>query len=217
MIESTVDCPLIKRADAFAEEAHRDQLRKTGEPYITHPRRVAGLVREYVSPEVPYFEELQAAALLHDVVEDCGVRLEEIEEEFGQEVQTIVALVTNLTFNEKLPRHLRTVVKHVLMEKRRQECSLGKYATTLKALDRIHNLICCRTSELLDFAALQLLESEHLFKVVENSILTGPLKLSFDQILVRFRVEIDLTHRYLISTFQEQYPDGVKLAAKKSN
>ncbi len=76
--------------DAFlyAHEAHRDQLRKkTNRPYISHLMGVASLVLQYGGDE-----EQAMAALLHDVVEDCGgaPRLKEIREKFGERVARIV-------------------------------------------------------------------------------------------------------------------------------
>ncbi|QQR40394.1 HD domain-containing protein [Devosia rhizoryzae] len=86
---------LEQRARAFATAAHGsiDQQRKyTGEPYIVHPLAVAEIVRT-----VAHSEEMIAAALLHDVVEDTPVTIEEIEAEFGPEVAELVGWLTDVS------------------------------------------------------------------------------------------------------------------------
>ena len=76
----------------FAAHAHASQTRKyTGEPYITHPMEVAKTVASVPN----HTDEMICAALLHDVVEDCGVTLEEIKQEFGAEVEDLVFWLTD--------------------------------------------------------------------------------------------------------------------------
>lgn len=66
------------RAARFARDAHKGQSRKyTGRPYIVHPMNVAVLVKNHYTG--PHYDEAIAAAWLHDVVEDCGVKLRTIE------------------------------------------------------------------------------------------------------------------------------------------
>jgi len=82
----------IIAAARYAELKHRGQLRKyTGEPYILHPARVAGIVSF-----LPCSTEVMVqAAWLHDVVEDCGVDIQEIYDHFGVNVAAIVDDLTN--------------------------------------------------------------------------------------------------------------------------
>ncbi len=80
---------LIERAHAVAEQAHEGQLRKSGEPYITHPIAVAEIIAGLGLPDT-----VIVAALLHDVVEDTNFPLEEIAAEFGDEVASFVDGVT---------------------------------------------------------------------------------------------------------------------------
>lgn len=80
---------LIEHVEAFAAAAHEGQTDKAGQPYITHPRRVAAAVAA-----AGLDEEAVAAAWLHDVVEDCDVTLDEIEAEFGPQVAHLVGLLT---------------------------------------------------------------------------------------------------------------------------
>jgi (p)ppGpp synthase/HD superfamily hydrolase len=80
---------LVRRAYAFAEAAHRGQRRKDDRAFIAHPVHVARLLAAR-----GYDEEVVAAALLHDVVEDTAVTLDEIRERFGARVAQLVACVT---------------------------------------------------------------------------------------------------------------------------
>jgi guanosine-3',5'-bis(diphosphate) 3'-pyrophosphohydrolase len=80
---------LVRRAYAFAEAAHRGQRRKDNRAFIAHPVRVARLLAAR-----GYDEEVGAAALLHDVVEDTAVTLDEVRERFGARVAQLVACVT---------------------------------------------------------------------------------------------------------------------------
>ncbi len=82
---------LIERAFEVAAMAHEGQERKSGEPYITHPIAVAEIIAELGLPDT-----VIAAALLHDVVEDTGVNIEQMEADFGPEVAMIVDGVTKL-------------------------------------------------------------------------------------------------------------------------
>ena len=73
---------LVEKAYLFAQEAHKNQYRKSGEPYFTHPCFVASILVE-LSLDPPTI----AAGLLHDTVEDCeGITLDTIRQEFGEEV-----------------------------------------------------------------------------------------------------------------------------------
>ena len=80
---------LVRRAYAFAAAAHRGQRRKDGRAYIAHPVGVARLLASR-----GYDEEVLAAALLHDVVEDTLATVGEVRERFGPRVSELVAWVT---------------------------------------------------------------------------------------------------------------------------
>ena len=90
------DKELVQRAYRVAEEAHRDQKRNSGEPYINHCLAVAQILAELRVPP-----EVLAAGLLHDTVEDTIVTLDDIRRDFGDVVTNLVDGVTKLT---NLPR-----------------------------------------------------------------------------------------------------------------
>ena len=81
----------IQRAYETAEQAHEQQRRVSGEPYIIHPLNVASIL-----VGLGMDTETIVAALLHDVVEDTPVTLEEVSRSFGQEVALLVDGVTKL-------------------------------------------------------------------------------------------------------------------------
>ncbi|MDO4479221.1 MAG: bifunctional (p)ppGpp synthetase/guanosine-3',5'-bis(diphosphate) 3'-pyrophosphohydrolase [Lachnospiraceae bacterium] len=87
----SADISLIEKAYHLARDAHGDQVRKSGEPYIVHPLCVA-----IILSDLEMDKETIAAGLLHDVVEDTGHTAEDVAREFGDEVELLVDGVTKL-------------------------------------------------------------------------------------------------------------------------
>jgi GTP pyrophosphokinase len=85
------DIELVQHAYEFAKQAHLEQYRKSGEPYIIHPIQVAGILVDLEMDPVTI-----SAGFLHDVVEDTDVSLQVLEEEFNKEVAMLVDGVTKL-------------------------------------------------------------------------------------------------------------------------
>ncbi len=75
----------IKEAEIFAQLAHKGQKQVNGKPYIDHPRKVAFFLKKWKQKE-----EVVIVGLLHDVVEDSGISLNEIETKFGKKVSLLV-------------------------------------------------------------------------------------------------------------------------------
>ncbi len=86
------DISMIEKAYTIANEAHKDQKRKSGEPYIIHPLCVA-----IILADLELDKETIVAGILHDVVEDTIMTLDEVEKVFGSEVALLVDGVTKLT------------------------------------------------------------------------------------------------------------------------
>ena len=87
----SADISLIDKAYKIAKEAHQDQVRKSGEPYLIHPLWV-GIILANLEMD----KETIVAGMLHDVVEDTDVTIEDISQEFGEEVALLVDGVTKL-------------------------------------------------------------------------------------------------------------------------
>ena len=123
------DTTLIERAFTVAERAHRGQLRKSGDPYITHPVAVTTILAE-LGMTVPTL----AAALLHDTVEDTDYSLEQLRAEFGEEIALLVDGVTKLdkvSYGEAA--EAETVRKMVVAMAR------DIRVLVIKLADRLHN------------------------------------------------------------------------------
>ena len=126
------DMDLIDRAYLLAERSHEGQFRKTGEAYIEHPVAVAAIVREMGMDTTSI-----AAALLHDVVEDTPVTLEDIEKEFNKEVALLVDGVTKLgqiTFSSLEEQQAENLRKMLLA------MSKDVRVMIIKLCDRLHNM-----------------------------------------------------------------------------
>ncbi len=85
------DLAILHRAYVLAESSHRGQMRKSGEPYITHPLAVTLILAELGAETTTL-----TASLLHDTVEDTEVTLDQVGEQFGEEVRYLVDGVTKL-------------------------------------------------------------------------------------------------------------------------
>ena len=119
----------LDRAYRFARHAHRNDVRKyTGEPYINHPREVSCIVAS-----VHHDENMLAAAMLHDVVEDTPVTLKEIEDEFGSDIASLVENLTDVSKPEDGNRKVRKAID------RAHSAKASPRAATIKLADLIHN------------------------------------------------------------------------------
>ena len=126
----------IKRAYHFAEEMHAGVTRGTGEPYIKHPLRVARLVAEWGAES-----DVIMAALLHDVVEDCDVTLDEIEKLFDSSVADTVDAVTALSDKDfDSANHTPTKAQLDLLSDAKLQSKMNSKALLVKIADRIDNL-----------------------------------------------------------------------------
>jgi guanosine-3',5'-bis(diphosphate) 3'-pyrophosphohydrolase len=126
------DTSLIVRAAETATVAHAGQLRRSGEPYVTHPIAVAGIVAD-----LGLDSQTVAAALLHDAVEDTGVTTEMIDRDFGAAVALIVDGVTKLDrlqFDSKEAQQAATVRKMLVA------MASDWRVLIIKLADRLHNM-----------------------------------------------------------------------------
>lgn len=128
---SEEDLARIKDAFEFAAQAHKDQKRKSGEPYIIHPVAVARIVAEELELDV----NPVIAAFLHDVVEDTPTTVEDIRERFGDDVAFLVDAVTKRKkekyVNTKQVDNYKQILDSVHYDIR---------ALLVKLADRLHNM-----------------------------------------------------------------------------
>ena len=128
---SAEDMQRVRDAYALAFEAHKEQRRKTGEPYIIHPIAVARIVAE----ELELGANPVIAAFLHDVVEDTEYTIEDIRERYGDDVAFLVGVVTK----QKKDKY----DKSKQVDNYRQILSSVQYdvrAILIKLADRLHNM-----------------------------------------------------------------------------
>ena len=128
----TYNMDMIEKAYRMANEAHKDARRRSGEPYICHPLAVARLVLD-----LGMDTESIAAALLHDVVEDTPITIDEVKSAFGAEVALLVDGVTKLTkiqfssIEEQQAENLRKMLLAMSQDVR---------VMIIKLCDRLHNM-----------------------------------------------------------------------------
>ena len=130
----------VKDALVFATKCHLGQKRKTGEPYIIHPIQSAKLLAD-----MNMDWQTIAAALLHDVMEDCGVSFMELENKFGVEVATLVDGVTklpsvNLNQDKDNNDSSSVIARAATVRKLLLATSEDARVMLIKLSDRLHNM-----------------------------------------------------------------------------
>lgn len=126
------DKKLIRKAFDLAVEAHKDQRRKTGEPYIYHPIAVAQIVAD----EIGLGATSIAAALMHDVVEDTDYTIEDIERLFGKKIAKIIDGLTKISVLNKQDVSIQSEnYKKLLLT-----LSEDVRVILIKIADRLHNM-----------------------------------------------------------------------------
>ena len=124
------DAQVLERAYATAERLHEDVMRKSGDPYITHPLAVAT-----IAAEIGMDTTTLVAALLHDTVEDTDYSLEDLTRDFGEEVARLVDGVTKL---DKVA--LGAAAEAETIRKMIVAMSQDPRVLVIKVADRLHNM-----------------------------------------------------------------------------
>ena len=128
------DREMIEKAYLFAKEKHKDQKRKSGEPYIHHPLEVA-----YILAQLQGGPATIAAGFLHDVVEDTDTSIEEIKDRFGEDVAKIVDSLTKI---QRLKLSKRTDEDFEAEDHRKIFLGMANDVRVIlvKLADRLHNM-----------------------------------------------------------------------------
>ncbi len=188
------DTKLIKKAYEFAYSAHTDQYRKSGEQYILHPLSVAEILAD-LEMDTSTIE----GALLHDVVEDTSVTLDEVRKEFGEEVAGLVDGVTKLG-RIKYKKSEEAQVKNL----RKMLVAMAKdiRVIMIKLADRLHNM---RTLSHLGTEKQQM-------KAQETLEVYAPIahRLGIHQI------KAELEDLAFVNLYPKQYAEIVHLVAERS-
>lgn len=123
---------MVMEAVLFAEQRHSGQFRKgSGHPYASHPVAVSYLVAAYKRSK--HLEELLAAAVLHDIMEDTSTTFVELAEKFSSLVASLVLELTND------PKAIAKLGKKEYQ--RRKLIGISSYALVIKLCDRLHNIL----------------------------------------------------------------------------
>lgn len=187
------DLKLIKRAYEFAKDKHKDQLRRSGEPYIIHPIQVA-----YILSTLGLDHSTICAALLHDVIEDTDVTLEDIAKEFSPEIAEMVDGVTKLSKLNYTSEQEQQVENY-----RKMFLAMGKdiRVILIKLADRLHNM---RTLKYLT-------RDRQIANARETMDLYAPLANRLGMYSLKWELE-DLSFKYL---YPEDYRELVEGIDKK--
>ena len=174
----TFDFDLVDKAYNVALEAHGDQRRKSGIPYILHPVSVA-----YILVGLGMDTESIVAALLHDVVEDTDTTLEEIRKQFGSDIATLIDGVTKIG---KIPFSSREEQQAENIRKMLIAMAKDIRVIIIKLADRLHNMrtIACMP------------EQKRRDKALENMEVYAPLAHRLGIRAIKEELE-DISIRYL--------------------
>ena len=171
------DIERIEQAYELAEEAHRPQRRKSGEPYILHPIAVAMIVAN----EIGLGANPICAALLHDVVEDTDYTIKDIRERFGDDVATLVNVVTKRK-SEKYETSLQVDNYKQML----QSIHYDIRALLLKLADRLHNMRTLKS--MLPHKQLKIAsETDYLYAPLAHRLGLYKIKIELENLSFRYR------------------------------
>src|SRR5499433_2584945 len=187
---------LIRRAYIFSAKEHKGQVRASGEPYLTHPLEVSNILAEMKMDAITV-----SVGLLHDVVEDTLVSLEDVEKMFGADVAHIVDGVTKISqiqFTSKEEKQAENFRKMLLAMTDDIRVIMVKFA------DRLHNM---RT--------LAYLPSERREAIARETLeIYGPLANRLGMGKIRGELE-DLSFSYLDPKAYQELKDIVEKNRRK--
>ena len=191
---SAEDMCRIRDAYALAADAHKDQKRKTGEPYIIHPIAVARIVAE----ELELGPNPVIAAFLHDVVEDTSYTIDDIRKRFGEDVAFLVGVVTKQkkeTYERsKQVDNFRQILASVQFDVR---------AILIKLADRLHNM---RTLDSMSSEKQMKIagETDYFYAPLANRLGLYHVKSELEDLSFQYRCPREYEHlRMLMKTEQE--------------
>jgi (p)ppGpp synthase/HD superfamily hydrolase len=158
----------LRQVVQYATDAHQGQTRSDGSPYISHPVRVAQIVKQYKQSH--NIDQLLAAAYLHDTIEDTDTTQEALHDLFGGLVASLVQELTS-----DLEEIKKVGKKDYLAKKMAHD--LTSYALVIKLADRLDNVSDLHTAKSPAWRAKYKAETEHIMDYLEqNRVLSGTHK-----------------------------------------
>ncbi len=201
----SADITQIEKAYRIADKAHQGQLRKSGEPYISHPLCVG-----IILAELELDKETIVAGLLHDVIEDTTYTYEDVAREFGEEVALLVDGVTKLT----QLNYSRDKVEVQAENLRKMFLAMAKdiRVILIKLADRLHNM---RTMEY-QTAVKQIEKSREtmdIYAPIAQRLGISKVKIELDDLSLKYlepQVYEDLTEKIALrKTEREAFIKGI--------
>jgi GTP pyrophosphokinase len=174
-----LDEDLLRHAYVFAANRHQGQIRRSGEPYLTHPLTVA-----WILADMELDEETVAAGLLHDLLEDTPTTAEEIEVEFGPEIERLVTALTKMAdFESSYSSREATEAENF---RRLLLASVDDLRVILiKLADRLHNmrtLVFLRRDRQIAIAR----ETLDIFAPIANRLGIGSIKTEMEDLCFQY-------------------------------
>ena len=188
---SKEDCELVCKAYELAKDAHSEQFRKSGEPYLIHPLAVANILAD-----LEMDCQSICAGLLHDVVEDTPHTLEEIKAMFGEDVMLLVEGVTKL---EKIPFSSKEQQQIENLRKMFLAMAADIRVIMIKLADRLHNMRTLKSMP----------ESKQLEKAKETLDVYAPLAHRLGISKIKWELE-DISLRYLDPIAYREIMESIK-------
>lgn len=210
------DISMIEKAYLLARDAHKDQKRKSGEPYIIHPLCVA-----IILAELELDKETIVAGILHDVVEDTVMGIDELKEEFGAEVALLVDGVTKLTQISWSMDKVEIQAENL----RKMFLAMAKdiRVILIKLADRLHNM---RTLQYMTPAKQKekARETMDIYAPIAHRLGISKIKIELDDLSLKYsqpEVYYDLAEKISLrkdarEEFVQQIVDEVKSNMEKS-
>jgi GTP diphosphokinase / guanosine-3',5'-bis(diphosphate) 3'-diphosphatase len=192
------DVQLVEKAYEFAAVAHQGQVRKSGRPYLEHPLHTA-----MVLSDLKLDADTLSAALLHDVPEDCGTTLQEIESQFNDQVAKLVDGVTKI----------ERIASQADIEKARSELQAENLRKMLLATTEDIRVLLIKLADRLDnVRTLGALAQDRRYAIAKETLeIYAPLAHRLGMGKIKWQLE-DLSFRYLNP---QEYHRIAKLVAAK--
>jgi len=201
----------IEEAYQFALKAHEGQVRRSGEPYLQHPLETAAILAD-----LKLDASSIAAALLHDVPEDCGVPIEDIEAKFGPEIARLVDGVTKLSqiSGQVAEKPTRDDLQAESLRKMLVAMAEDLRVVFIKLADRLHNM---RTLEALPLARRRAVAREtiEVYAPLAHRLGIGKIQLELEDLAFYHLEPLEYRHtKHLLTRREAEQEQLIKEAVE---